>query len=378
MPVESRATDTFTRDNLLLGFSQVYFTPAVSGGYGVQVPIGILSSEELTKEVETLELERGDAGLITVDRELVSKFTAALTMETFNFRKDLFQYIIGSTDPVAVTADAAAAVAGEQVAPPGDANSFNAFVDIANGDIAEASVAVTCDTITDEAVGTGTGSANDFILDYKVELVGDISAITVAGVTYTPIAVAAAVAGNEVEVVVGETGGAHPTASGSLEFHVGGVSTPPASGAAIVATYKPSFAGADFTLNTDFVVDPFLGKIRFLHAGAGTSPFRTIAEQQTTAGQPMLLAYTYNQKASNTFKPFTNQVFEGKATIKHLTDVGVNFIWTIPSASLRITDDALTFDAAEFAAGTLQLNILDAGGTDRFGTLNLSSEPESA
>jgi hypothetical protein len=34
MPVEERATDIYTRDNLLLGFSQVYFTPLVSGVYG--------------------------------------------------------------------------------------------------------------------------------------------------------------------------------------------------------------------------------------------------------------------------------------------------------------------------------------------------------
>jgi hypothetical protein len=51
MPVEQRATDTYTKDNLLLGFSQVYFTPLVSGVFGTTVPLGILSGQELQKEI---------------------------------------------------------------------------------------------------------------------------------------------------------------------------------------------------------------------------------------------------------------------------------------------------------------------------------------
>ena len=374
MPVQPRTSDAFTRNNLLLGFSQVEFTPALAGGgFGTPVPLGILASEELTKEIETLELERGDSGLITIDRSLVSRLAIALQVETFNFRSDLAQYILASSSITAVTANAAQAVTNEQVVLPAS-DPFDTFLNLANSNITESSIEVTFATITDEAVGTGDGVANDFVLDQKVKAVGDVTSVTVGGVTYTPVASGAAAAGNEVEVVVGEVDGAHPTTSGSLEFFVGGVATPPTNGAAILATYTPSFntTAGDIVNLTDFVFDPILGKIRFLDpAGADNSPFRT------TGGPATLeVDYTYNRRASNTLKPFTQNTFEGKATINHLPDVGINFIWTIPSASIQITDDSITFDAEDFATGTLTLNILDAGGTDRFGTLNISSEPE--
>jgi hypothetical protein len=372
MPVEERATDIYTRDNLLLGFSQVYFTPLENGVYGASVPLGILSGEELQKEIELLQLERGDAGLIVIDRELVSKLVLSMSLETFNFKANLAQYIFASSSITPVVADASATITGEQLTLP-TTLPFGTFLDLAHGGIIESTVAVTCDEIVDEAVGTGTGAANNFQLDFKVKAVADVTSVTVGGVVYTPIAVGANAAGNEVEVVIGETDGAHPTGSGSLEFFVGGTTTPPPLGAAIVVTYQPSFSGADFTLNTDFFIDPLVGRIRFFDpTGADNSPFRATGENQ-----PMLVGYDYSQNAGNELAPFTQNVFEGKATIKHLPDVGINFIWEIPSASIRITDDGLTFDAADFAVATLVLNILNAGGSAPYGTLTLSSETEA-
>ncbi len=375
MPIEPRPGDSFTRDNLLLGLPVVDFTPSLSaGGFGTVVPIGILSAAELTKALETLQLRRGDAGLLVVDREFVSSFEAALSLETFNFRGDIARYVFASAVASAVVADAAAVVTGDPVALA-SADPFLGFLPLSRGNINEASVEVTCDEVVDEAVGTGTGAANNFQLDYKVKAVGDVTSITVGGVAYTPVAVGAAAAGNEVEVVVGETDGAHPTGSGSLEFHVGGVPTAPANGAAIVATYQPSFSttGGDLVALTDFLLDPVLGRIRFLDpAGADNSPFRATGEQQ-----PMLVDYTYRRFAHTVLRPFTQQVFEGKALVRQLPDVGVNFRWDIPRASIRITDDALTFNAEDFATATLALNILNAGGVAPYGTIELSSEPES-
>lgn len=375
MPIEPRATDTFTRDNLFLGFSQVSFSPALSaGGFGTPVPLGILSGQELQKTVETLELERGDTGLITVDRELVSKLTTQFQFQTFDFRKDIAQYIFASATLVDITANPAAQITNEDFDLPGT-DPFKTFVDLDRGDLDESTIEVTCATITDESVGTGNGVLNNFVLDYKVKAVGDVTSVTVGGTPYTPVASGAAAAGNEVEVIVGEIDGAHPTTSGSLEFFVAGVSTPPATTLAIVATYTPSFSttGTDIVNLTDFIVDPILGRIRMLDpAGADNSPFRTTGDNQ-----PLQVDYQYDQKAGATLLPFTQNVFEGKAVIKQLTDVGSNFIWTVPSASIRITDDALTFDAADFATATLILNILDAGGSERFGTLELSSETEA-
>lgn len=375
MPIEPRPIDTFTRENLLLGLPIVDFTPRLAGGgFGPVVPLGIISSAELGKEVDLLNLERGDAGLLVVDREFISRFSAAFNLETFNFRADVARFAFASSTAPAVVADAAAVVASDPVTLP-DPGPFDSFLGLSRARLNEASVEVTIPEIEDELVGTGTGSANDFSLAFKVKAVGDVSSVTVGGVAYTPVAVGAAAAGNEVEVTVGESDAAHPTGSGSLLFHVGGVATDPPLGAAIVATYQPSFSttGTDIEPLVDFVLDPLLGRVRFLFAGANASPFRPAG-----GGQPISLAYTYQRFAHTVLAPFTQNVFEGKALIRQLTDVGANFRWEVPSASLRITDDSLTFNAEDFATAALVLNILNAGGSAPYGTIELSSEPESS
>ena len=116
MPVQTRPPDQFTRDNLLLGFSTVEFEPALSGGgFGGAVELGILESEALQKEVELLELERGDAGTLTVDREIVSKLKPTLNIATFNLKFDVARYVFGSDIATEVTADAASAVTDDPV-----------------------------------------------------------------------------------------------------------------------------------------------------------------------------------------------------------------------------------------------------------------------
>lgn len=370
MPVQTRPSDTFTRDNLLLGFSVVEFTPA---GSSVAVPLGILSGQSLQKEIETLQLERGDAGTLTVDREIISRFAANMQFELFNFRADIAQYIFGGAALTPVTADATAA-ANDNITMEAT-NEFDVFYDLSKGAINEASVEVTFQTITAEAVGTGDGASGgtqgDYSLDQKIKAIGDVTSFTVGGVDETGNLVAGSTPlSGEIAIEVGEEDST-TTGSGAITF---GASKIPANGAAIVATYTPSFSttGTDIVNLTDFVFDPTIGKIRFRHAAADTSPFRL------TGGQaPLNVAYTYNRKASNNLQPFTATSFEGSAVIRHLPDIGVNFIWTIPSATIRITDDDLTFGADDFATATMQMNINDAGGSSRFGTLELSSEPEA-
>jgi len=368
MPIESRPSDQFTKDNLLIGFSVVEFTRALpGGGFDAPVQIGILSGEELQKEVETLQLQRGDSGTLTVDRELISSVEVTMQLEVFNFRADIAEFIFGSTDGVVVSADAAASVVDDAfVIPNNGADAERTFVDLSNGDIDESTfvgTSVTCATITDEAVGTGDGTTGstlgDFELDFKPLVVGDVASITVGGVSFTPVAIGAAASGNEVEVDVGAT-----ATSGQLEFNVGG--TPSNVTGAIVATYTPSHAFANLT---DYVVDPVLGRIRMLNVNGATDALK--------GNQNMLADYDYNRRATTNLQPFTRTQVDGKCTIKHLTDIGVNFIWTIPSATILITDDALTFGAEEFGTATLALSINDAGGTDRFGTLELASETQA-
>jgi len=368
MPVQPRSTDTYTRDNLLLGFSQVEFTPKLTaGGYGTPIPLGILSGQELQKEIELLELPRGDAGLITIERELVSRLAVSLQLETFNFRADLAQLLLASSSITPVTAAAAQAVVNELVNVPSGSNAARTFTPLSKADIDEATVVVDAAPLVDEAVGTGNGTlggtTGDYALDYKILVIGDVTEFLVGGVDETVNLVAGTTpTAGQIAISVGAT-----ATSGQITF---GSSKIPANGAAIVASYEPSFNLVESlgTANPDVVIDPLLGRLRFPDLGSATSELK--------AGQPVEVDYNYNRKASNTLKPFTQTQFEGKATIKHLTDVGVNFVWDIPSASIRITDDALTFDAEDFAVGTMIMNVLDAGGTDRFGTLNLSSEPE--
>lgn len=379
MPVEPRSTDDFTRDNLLLGFSQVFFTPSLSGGgFGTDVPLGILSGEELQKEVELLELPRGDAGIITIDRELVSRLGVSIQFQSFNFRADLARYIFASSSTTDVVADPAASVSSDLVTLP-DTDTFDTFLNLSNGRIDEGTVEVTFAQVQDEAVGSGQGgtfgeSTGDFSLDEKIKAIGDVTSFTIAGVDRTGDLVSgdSPLAG-EIGIVIGEDDSPAASRSGNITFPSGEA---PASGAALVATYTPSFSttAADIVNQTDFVFDPLLGKIRLLNAGADDSPFRPTGD--SPGGTVLNVAYDYERIASVQLKPFTQPTFEGKAVIKHLPDVGINFIWTIPSASIRIGDEALTFDASAFATATLVLNVLDAGGSDRFGTLAISSEPQ--
>lgn len=371
MPVESRPTDTFTKDNLLIGFSVVEFTPAVSGGgFGTPIQLGILAGEELQKEIELLQLQRGDSGTLTVDREIISSVEITMQLEVFNFRADIAALIFGSTDGTDVTANAAATVTNEEFTIPNSgADAERTFIDLANGDIDESSLggtAVTCAPITDEAVGTGTGALGatlgEFSLDYKINDASDVTSFTVGGVAYTPVNEGAETgSGNEAVISEGAV-----SDGGDIRLDVGGTPTDAPVGAAILATYTPGFSFANLT---DYVVDPVLGRIRMLAVNGATDELK--------GGQPMLIDYTYDQKAAVTLKPFTRTQVDGKVTIKHLTDIGVNFIWTVPSATILITDDALTFGAEEFGTATLALNINDAGGTDRFGTLEISSETQA-
>jgi len=136
MPVQSRPDDQFTRDNLLLGFSTFEFEPSLpAGGFDAPVEMGIISSQALQKEVEILELERGDSGTLTVDREIISKLKPSFAIETFNMRADVARYVFGSDITTAVVADAAAVVAGDQVTAPTGADATRKFLSLTNADI---------------------------------------------------------------------------------------------------------------------------------------------------------------------------------------------------------------------------------------------------
>ena len=377
MPLEQRSPDTFTRDWLLLGFSKIEFTPRVAGILGTPVDLGILSSQELAKEVNLLTLPDGSAGTVSVNRELLSSLEPSFNLSTFNFRKDVAQYIFGAPSLTDVTADAAASVTAEQITIPVGTDAARTFVPLVNGDVSDvdANLTLTSQEITEVIAGDGTGdSSGDYKLAYKPFVFGDVTAATqtttATGALVRTFSIVDTTSAGATELGVDD--GVVAT-SGDLDMF----QTMPV-GDQLNVTYTPSHAFVeDFdAADPDMLLDPLLGRIRFPNLDTFATPDGTSALR---AGQPVSLAYLYNRRAHTTMKPFTQGggVFEGMATIKHLTDVGINIIWTVPAASIRIDDNALTFGSDDFAVGTIVLNILDAGGTDRYGTIQLASETES-
>lgn len=382
MPVQPRPDDQFTRDNLLLGFSTVEFEPSLTaGGFGAAVELGILASEALQKEVEILELERGDSGTLTVDRTIISKLKPSFQIETFNLRADVARYVFGSDVVTAVTVDATAAVSNDSVTAPTGADATRTFLSLSFADVAAGSFTVNGDAVASETVsGSGGLTMGDFQLAYKITDAADVSAIAVvdsagASVAYTPVDTGSETGtGNE---AVFNTAGVLAT-SGEIRLDVSGTPTDIPATSSLVATYQPTIDGDEddnSAATADYIIDPLLGRIMFRRLDTLASPDAVSAFRQ---GQPVVCDYTYDRKASTTLQPFRQNQFDGRVTIRHLPDLGSNFVWTIPSATIRVTDDDLTFGAEDFATATLILEINDAGGSERFGTIAWSSEPQSA
>ena len=90
--------------------------------------------------------------------------------------------------------------------------------------------------------------------------------------------------------------------------------------------------------------------------------------------QPMECSYNYDGFTGKRMTPFTQTVFQGKAILRHLPDVGVNFIWTIPKCSIRITDDELAFSKEGFAVMPVALQLLDDNTSEPFGFIDFYDE----
>lgn len=364
MAVQPRPTDTETVNHLQLGMPFIEFAPSLGGGvFGPFRSLGVVDSAEIAKSIELVTLRGAQTGTSVKLRELVRQFDSVINVGLFQHSPENMQLMFGSSTLVDVSADAAAAVTGDAFVLTDDPEDF---LDLSNALIDESSVVVTADAIAGEAVGTGQGgtfgeTTGDFALAYKISAIGDVT-------SYIETTDAGVVTDRTGDLVAGTTPGAGQIAidtgatatSGQITYPSGEA---PASGTTIVVSYEPSFA---FTLNTDFTVDPKPGRVRLLDLDGATDPLRSF--------QPMEAAYNYNRIAYDQIKPFTQFVFAGRTRIRLLTDVGINAIWTIPSTSVRLTDDAFVFNRDEFQVTSLAIDLFDAGGTTRFGTLDLYPE----
>lgn len=366
MSVQPRPIDTITVDFLQLGMPFVEFAPALSSGaFGPFRNLGIVDTAEVAKALELATLRSAQSGISVKVRELVRQFDATLNVGLFQHSGENMQFMFGSESLVDVVANPAASVAGDPFRLTDEPQDF---VDLANQLIDESTVVVTADSIIDEAVGIAPGgtfgeTTGDFALDFKIELIGNVASYIerLGGVDTERVAdlvAGAAPMAGEIGINVGAT-----AVSGEITYFGGEA---PALGTEIIVDYEPTFATV---LNTDFSTDPLPGRIRlfaFELLTPNTEPFRQF--------QPMEADYDHIEVDHDELKPFTQFVFQGKTRIRLLTDVGINIIWTVPSSSVRVTDDAFTFNRDEFQVTPLVIDLLDAGGTDRFGTMELFPE----
>jgi hypothetical protein len=346
MAIEARPVDLLTKANVFIGMPFVEFSPALTGGgYDSYRQLGIVETAALEKAIETIQLIDSRSGVQVTDREEVSSLDITMQLAMFKFDPDNLRLFLGSADQTTVSS-ATVAIVNERVT----VLASDRFAPLQRGRIISVT-GLNSAAIVNENVGTGQGGTfgevqGTFELDWAVKVIGDVTSITVAGIARPTVAGAAPAAG-QIGVIVGAS-----ATSGELTFPVGEA---PALGAAIVANYTPSFLFADFILNTDYTLDNYQGGIRFLL----NTRFR--------AGQPIDVDYSYTNITRVDLRPFTQLTFAGRARIKQLTDLGINFIWEVPSVQIRITDDDFAWSADGFATGNLALRILNAGGTQPFG-----------
>lgn len=349
------ADNPLTRNNVFIGMPFVEFAPQLAGGgFDAFRSLGIVDAAELQKTLATIQLINAQSGVQRVEREEVTRVELALQVGLFKFDAANLQLFLGSTSVTAVSGGSQTVTNEIFTVRPSDR-----FGNLENRNVT-AITGINPRAVSNEQVGVGdsgtTGeTTGDFRLDYPIELIGDVTSFTVGGTERVGDLVAgSAPAAGQIAIVVGAV-----ATSGHITFPAG---ESPADGAAIVASYTPSFDIGDFLENTDFVLDPLNGGLRFL---AGNNKVRAEADDDSANGsgaprpaQQLDVDYTFDQIARNDLVPFTQNVFLGRARISQLTNLGVNFIWDVPSASVRITDDAFAWNRDEFALGTLILNVL--------------------
>lgn len=384
MPVAPLPNDTFTREALVLGFPVVTFERALAaGGFGPIVQLGILESAALQNEVDTLVLPKGDTGFVTVNREVVSRVQPSFAIGTFNFQADVAELVFGSTDGVAVVSNPAAVITNESVTTPIAATNLIAtgtMVPLGNAEVDQtaANLTLTCATVVEVLPGNGLGTTDgDFTLAFKPLVLADVNNGTTLEFTENVRATGALV--RTFTVQAGEPTGALEAqlavglgaTSGELDLNQ---VVPAANELRITYTPSHNLVEDEDAASPDMLLDPRLGRIRFPNMDNFATPDGTSAVRQ---GQALELDYLFSQRASTTFKPFTRPSSDGRIVVQLLTSIGVNFVWTIPSASLILTDEDLTFGTDDFSTASIQVTINDAGGTDRFGTLAWSTETEA-
>jgi hypothetical protein len=362
MSVFPRPTDAITKAHLFIGMPIVEFAPKLtSGGFDPLRSLGIIDASEIQKTIELATLRNAQSGVSRLEREIVRLFEGRLAIQVFNFDPKNLQLFFAAKTLTSVSGGTVAVLDDEFVMTDDPRD----FVDLDNALVTEPLTALTCKTITAEAVGVGQGGTfgetlGQFALDFPIKVIGDVTSY-LEGTTER---VADLVGGNPPVPLAGEIG-INTTAvanSGKIIYPAGEA---PAAGVVITVTYTPSFSqsAGDFVANTNVFIDPVPGRVRVVH-GFLVRP-----------GQNLLADYSYQAIDHDEFNPYTQlSGFNGKARISHLPDVGINFVWDIPDVTVRINDDAFAWNRDDFGTGPLTMVFNDAGGDAPFGTLSVYDE----
>lgn len=368
MSVQQRPIDDVTPENLLIGMPFVEFSFLLSSGtFGPFFNLGIVDNAEIAKALEFVQLRSAQSGVDVLLRELVRSFDGTLNVGVFDFSARNMQLFFASAG-LTLLSGGTTAVVGDTFELTDDPEDF---LDLDNANLLETTETVSADLISGESVtenapGSPFGETQgDFSLDFKILVVADVTSY-----------VETSAGGVSVERVGDIVAGGAPMA-GEIGIIEGAVATGgeitypagegPAAGTQISVTYEPSFTG--FVLNTDYTLDPKNGRIRFLSFNGALDEFKNF--------QPLELDYDFDAKVRGEIQPFTQFVFQGRARLRLLTDVGINILWTIPKSQVRLTDDAFAFSRDEFGVGALAINMLDNGGAAPFGNLETFSEPQA-
>lgn len=360
MPIQSRPADSVTEDYLQLGMPFIEFAPLLtSGAYGPFRSLGVIESEEIAKAMNIVALTSTQSGRMVKLRELVQSIDLTLNLTTKQHSPENLQLVLGSSSLTAVDAGTDTST-DEQFQLTDDEEDF---LDLDHQLVDESTTVVSPAPIADEAVGTGDGSSGgtlgDFALDFKQKVYTDITAFTVGGVSRLAQLENGTTPSDADHIAIP----AFATDPGDAHKLIFGANEIPANGAAIVASYEPTHA---FVRNTDYGVDPKHGRVRMFDVGGATDALGDF--------QWMEITYDYTVLAHSELVPFTQFVFEGKTRIRLLTDNGINIVWVIPATSVRMTDDAYSFDDTNPALANLAIALLDNGTSAPYGTCELYGE----
>lgn len=359
MSVLTRPVDLLTRTNGMIGTPYISIELALQGGgFGSPRDIGITPGVEIAQAVSQADMMDPRSGSNRLVRRFTNEFGLILNVQTKLFKAANLQLMLMSSSVRTVSAGTASVV-NELVTLTSDPEDF---LQLDNALIDETTFVVSPAPIVDEFVGTGQGGTfgevtADFDLNFAPLLIGDVTAFnhTINGIT-TPrisdLVSGTTPTGTQIAIDVGAS-----STSGQITYASG--EAPPV-GTLIEATYEPSHT---ITQDVDFFTDPKGGRLRVV-----------FSTDKLRAGQIIEVTYDFDQLDHEEIDPGTQLTLPCRVTLQHLPDAGVNWLWTVPQASIQAGGESFTFSETEWNTHTIPITLEDDGSSNPYGTIQVFNE----